>query len=138
VHQSSAYDLTAKMLADRLMTEAYAKERRPSVGAGGDKIKADACLVRGAGSWREKKCARAAGKCLARRNSVVSNDFDFGSQLHQIVDEVPGEAVVIVDDEDHGSKAIVRQARGANGNQRVVAAGGNRDAFHPLLHDICS
>jgi hypothetical protein len=34
--------------------------------------------------------------------------LDRRAQLHQVVDEVPGEAVVVVDDEDHGVPLAAR------------------------------
>src|SRR5690606_23025382 len=36
-------------------------------------------------------------------NGVVAHHFDLCAKLHQVMDEVPGEAVVIVDDKDHGA-----------------------------------
>src|SRR4029079_10499559 len=35
---------------------------------------------------------------------IVAHDVDLGAQLHQVMDQVEGEAVVVVDDQDHGAR----------------------------------
>ena len=40
---------------------------------------------------------------LLQRDRVVAMDVDVGAQLAEILDEVPGEAVVVVDHQQHGA-----------------------------------
>ena len=103
MHQPAAHHSPAKMLADRLMPQAHAEQWLGGVGTGGDQIEADPGLVRGARAGRNQKTLRAAGQRLCSGQRIVAHHLDPGAQLHQIVDQVPGEAVVIVDDQDHGA-----------------------------------
>ena len=51
----------------------------------------------------EIRIAVGAGRQrVGRRQRVVALDPHLGAQLHQVMDQVPGEAVVIVDDQDGG------------------------------------
>ena len=103
VHQPAAHHIPAEMLPDRLMAKADAKQRLARFGTGRDEIKADTRLVGRAGAGRDEEGLRARGDRLPRRNRIVAHDLNLGPQLHQVVDKVPGKAVIIVDDEDHGA-----------------------------------
>jgi hypothetical protein len=103
VHQfGRAHHAAAEMLADRLVPEADAEQRAPLRRAGGDQIERDAGLVRRAGAGRDQERLRARGQRLGHGDRVVAHDLDRHAQLLEIMDEVPGEAVIIVEDEDHG------------------------------------
>src|SRR3546814_6613836 len=94
------------------MAEADAEQRPLCVGAGGDEIEADPGLVGRAGTGRDENRPGAACQRLDRGQRIVALDAHFGPQLDQIMDEVEGEAVVIVDDEDHGALLpVTRHAR---------------------------
>src|SRR3546814_9681644 len=41
---------------------------------------------------------------LTHRNAVVARHFHRDAHFLEVVDEIPGEAVVIVDDQDHGMR----------------------------------
>ncbi len=118
VHQPAANHLAAEMLPDRLMAKAHAKQGRARVRASRHEVKADPGFVRRAGTWRQQEGAGTAGQGLPCRNGVVADDLYLGPELHEVMDEVPGEAVIIVDDEDHGGKAIETVPRWANRNRR--------------------
>ena len=98
----TALDGAAEMLADRLMAEADAEQRASGFGAGGDEIEADSGLVRRARAGRDQHRIGAGRERFCGGQRIVALDAHFGPQLDQIVNEVEGEAVVIVDDEDHG------------------------------------
>src|SRR3546814_9529131 len=62
---------------------------------------------------RHTRCALVTG--VQTCALPISLDAHFGPQLDQIMDEVEGEAVVIVDDEDHGALLpVTRHARKPN------------------------
>ncbi|MCY1176850.1 hypothetical protein D9M73_171370 [compost metagenome] len=103
VHQPAAHHAAAEMLADCLMPQAHAQQRTPSCGAGRHQIERDAGLGRGFGAGRDQEPLRIAGQRLGGGQRVVAHHLYLRAQLHQVVDQVPGEAVVIVDDEDHGA-----------------------------------
>src|SRR3546814_18459440 len=86
------------------MAEAGAEQRAPRVGAGGDEVEADARVIGRAGAGRDEDRVGAGAKGLCRGERVVAFDAHLGAQLDQIVNEVEGEAVIIVDDEAHGAR----------------------------------
>ncbi len=98
-------DPAAEMLPDRLMAEADAEQRPPCRRAGRDQIERDAGLVGRARPGRDQDRLRSARQRLGRAQRVVALHPDFGADLAQIMDQVPGEAVIIVDDEDHRRRA---------------------------------
>jgi len=108
VHQPAAHDLAAEVLADRLVAEAHAEQRAFLGGAGGDQVEADTRLVRRAGAGRDQEALRTAGEGFGRGQRIVAHHFHLGAQFHDVMDQVPGEAVVIVDDEDHDEPAFAR------------------------------
>ena len=106
VHQlRRAHDLAAIGLADRLVAEADAEDRHrrrpPSRSAPGRCRPRSACRARAtARSPRAARASASSAEILSLRTTCGS-----APELAQIVDEVPGEAVVIVDDEEHGVPA---------------------------------
>ena len=68
----------------------------------GDEVEADAGLVRRAGAGREHDRFRIGRDHGADGHLVVAMHDDVRPQPAQIMDQVEGEAVVIVDQNDHG------------------------------------
>ena len=102
VHRGGrADDVAAECLADRLMAEADAEDRDSPRG-GGDEVQADAGLVRSAGTGGEHDRFRLAREGVAYGELVVAHDLAPGANVAQEVDEVEGEAIVVVDQQDHG------------------------------------
>ena len=59
--------------------------------------------VRGAGTGGEEDGFGVAGEGLFGGGElVVADDVAFGAEVAEEVDQVEGEAVVVVDEEDHG------------------------------------
>ena len=102
VHQATAHDMAAEMLADGLMAEADAQQRPVLIRARCNQIERDARLVGCFGSGRDQVGLRARRHGLSDAHRIVADNLHFGAQFHQIMDEVPGEAIVIVDDQNHG------------------------------------
>src|SRR3984885_3969526 len=105
--------------ADRLGTQADAEQRDARLRAGGHRGDADPRLGRGTGSRRDHHARRPGGDDLGRGHLVVPDDLDARPRGAQEVSEVPGEGVVVVD-EDHERRA----RRGEGGRGRRSHAGG--------------
>ena len=97
-----AHHLAAEHLTDRLVAEADAQQRHLLLGGGADEIHADAGLVRRAGAGREHDAGGLQRHGLVDRDLVVAMHDALRAEIAQKVDEVVGEAVVIIDQENHG------------------------------------
>ncbi len=97
-----AHHLAAERLADRLMAEADAEDRDGRRRLG-DQVEADAGLVRRAGAGREHDRLRRPPPS-PRSVAILSLrcTTHVRPQLAQVVEQVEGEAVVVVDQDDHG------------------------------------
>jgi hypothetical protein len=101
MHQFRRPDhLAAKGLADSLVAEADAQNGHLVLRLG-DKVEADPGLIGRAGARRQHNCLGPCRENLADADLVVAMDHRLGAEITQEVIEVPGEAVVIVDEDDH-------------------------------------
>ena len=95
-----AHDLAAERIADRLMAEADAEDgnglRRLR-----DQIEADAGFFRRAGTGRKDDGFRVGHDDVAACHLIVAVNDDIRAQFTEIVHQVEGEAVVIVDKDNH-------------------------------------
>ena len=89
------------------MAEADAEDRNGR-GSLGDQIEADAGLVRRAGAGRQHDRVGLRRQHVGDRDLVVAMHDDIRPQPAQVMDEVEGEAVVIVDQDDHVATAFAR------------------------------
>lgn len=96
-------DIAAEHFADALVPEADAEERNRG-SEGPDDISADSGLGRGAGSGRDTNPLGRLLANLIERDAVVPMHFHRGPQLSEILDEVVGERIVVVDDEEHAAR----------------------------------
>ena len=113
VHRLGRADhLAAVDLADRLVAEADAeqRDRRPGLG---DQVEADAGLVGRARPRRQHDRLRLHADRRVDGDLVVAEDLARRTELAQEVDEVIGEAVVVIDQEQHGG--LVRFSGGRCG-----------------------
>ncbi len=112
VHQfAGADDIAAKDLANRLMAEADAEDWRAAAKLPDD-VAADASFVWRAGAGRNADVARRQLADFIHTDGVVANDFHFRAQLAEVLNEVVGEGVVVIDDEEHGEIVIGYQLFG--------------------------
>ena len=81
MHQPAAHDLSAEMLADRLVPQAHAQQRQARIGAGRNQIEADAGLVRCAGAGRKNDSRRVQGKRLVHTEHVIASDLNLAAQF---------------------------------------------------------
>ncbi len=93
-------DLAAEDLDHRLVAEADAEHRRPGLGEGADRLAGDPRLGGRAGAGRDDEAVGAALQQLADLGLVVADHLELGAELTQVLDQVVGEGVVVVDDED--------------------------------------
>src|SRR5581483_209748 len=154
MNRCGTYHFAAESLPDRLMTEAdpeYGNGR----GSRGDQLEADTRFIRGAGTGRQYDRVRLRRHDVRNRHSVVSMHDNVSSELSQIVEEVEGEAVVVVDDDDHvppccqgftvglvGGQAAPRVRgywpRFAMLAKRRASSAARNKAFALLMHSCCS
>src|SRR5262249_30564383 len=113
-----AYDLAAERLADGLVPEAHAENGNALRGLL-DQIEADAGFIGRAGPRREHDRVRICREHVGARELVVAMHSDLRPQPAEIMDEVEGEAVVIIDQDDHFPPRSVRVLVG--GGRRVKA-----------------
>ena len=116
-----SYSRFIEGLTDGLVPQADAQDRHGR-GRAGDQGQADAGLVWCAGAGRQQHGGGVQRPGLVRRQVVVAHHMRRRAQLREVVDEVVGEAVVVIDDEDHGA------VLGAS-----VAAAKHRDALKRIL-----
>ena len=95
-HALRANDLPAERLADRLVAEAYAQDRNPS-GEALDQRHRNPGLAGRARPGRDDDLFRLPRRDLLESERVVAMDVNVRAQLAEILDEVVGEAVVVVD-----------------------------------------
>ncbi len=109
VHQALGPDhFAAISLPDRLVAQADPQDRqvrrRPA-----QQRQADPGLVGRTGPRRQQHRFRRHGQGVLHRDLVVAPDKRLCPQLVHIVDEVVGEAVVVIDHQDHGSDVELRR-----------------------------
>jgi hypothetical protein len=101
VHQMAALHRAAEMLANGLMAEADTEQGAARLGAGTDQFEADASFIGGAGTGGNEDGVRARRQGFGSGERVITFHADFCAQFNQIMHQIEGEAVIIVDDEDH-------------------------------------
>ncbi len=95
--------------ADGLVPETDAKDRHGAdagmrgreIGEVEDEGDGDAGLLRGAGPGRDEDAIGTEGFHLGRGELVVAVDKDLLPEFPEVLDEVVGEGVVVIEDEDH-------------------------------------
>src|SRR5512143_2000269 len=95
-----AHHFAAERLTNRLVTEANAEDRN-GWRSFGDEIEANAGFVRRARARRQYDSSRLRCHNIGNRNLVVAMYDHIRSKPCQIMEKVEGEAVVVVDQDDH-------------------------------------
>src|SRR3546814_7756021 len=90
------------------MAQANAQQRLSRVRSGVDKVKRNSRFVGCAWSQLDQKCLRAGRQSLPSRHGVIADNLHHRAQFHKVMDEVPGEAVVIVYDKNHATVLSLR------------------------------
>src|ERR1700758_3602912 len=100
-------DLSSKSLANRLMSQANAQYGH-FPGEVADQLDADPGVGRRARARRNHDALRAERLYFRDADLVVAAHLDLRPQLAQILHQVVGKRVVIVENEDHGTKPLTR------------------------------
>ncbi len=103
VHEGlGADDVAAEGLAHGLVPEADAQDRQ-ILGGAAQQGQADPRLIRRARTGRKQDRLGLHGEGVLDGDGVVAAHDGLGPKLGQVVDEVVGKAVVVIDDQDHAS-----------------------------------
>ena len=94
-------NLSPERLTDRLMTEADS-EHRNLAGEAGDGFEGDSCGIWVSGTRGDHKRFRMKGFDFRNRGLVVAFHHDVRAEHVEVLDDVVGEGVVIVNHENHG------------------------------------
>jgi hypothetical protein len=86
--------------ADRLVTEADSEDWE-FAGESADQVDADAGILRGAGAGRDYDALGFAASDFVYGNFVVAVDFYIAAEFAQVLGQVVGEGVVVVEEQDH-------------------------------------
>src|SRR6516225_7134645 len=131
-----AHDFATEGLGDRLVTQADAKDRDPRR-SGSNQIKTDAGLVRRARAGREHDGVGLGSDNGVRGYLVVAIHLDLRPELTEIMNEVEGETIIIVDQDDHVRTRIlaaVRHARAERVKPLPINADSLRRGARQLRH----
>src|SRR5512139_1989278 len=154
VDRRRAHDFAPESLPDRLMAKTDTEDRDGRSGLA-DKVETDAGFIWSTGAWRKHDCFRLRRHHFADRNFIVAMHGNVGLQPCQIMEEVEGEAVVIVDEDDHVPPCCQGFTVGPEGGQAACFGGGywprlaalakrrassaaRNSAFALLMHSCCS
>src|SRR5579859_5486918 len=99
VHGLVAHDLAAEGLAQALVPQAHAEDRDAPAEVP-DGLDRDPRVLRAPGAGRDDQ--RLMAGQLLHAHLVVEEDVDIALELAQVLDQVVGERVVVVDDGDPG------------------------------------
>ena len=89
------------------MTETDTENRR-RLGEREHDVETDAGAVRGAGARRNEDMRGCHDRDLFERDRIVADDSRIRPQLAEVLHEVVGERIVVVDDENHGPEILIR------------------------------
>jgi hypothetical protein len=101
VHQlPGPYHFSAERFAQGLMSEADSKHRNLA-GEVTKQFDADPRFMRSAWPWGDHDAVGVESLDLVNAQLVVAANVDFGAQFAEILHQVVGERVVVVENEDH-------------------------------------
>ena len=92
------HDLSAERPAERLVAQAHAEHGHRGAT---NELDADPGLVRRPRPRGDDDALGTEGQRLVHAHGVVSDDLHLGAQLAEVLVQVEGEGVVVVDEEDH-------------------------------------
>src|SRR5215207_71137 len=102
MHQAArADDVAAENLPDALMPQTHTQKRRRRAKPADD-ITRDAGLIRRARTGRNADPLRLQRSDLLERDLIVPLHQHLSAEFAKILHQVVGEAVVVIDDQEHG------------------------------------
>ena len=100
------------------MPETHTEDRRARAKLG-DEVQADSRVLGPPGARTDQNASRGESFDVPDRHGVVSFDHDLGPELAQILNEVVGKRVVVVDHENHRSRSLAARYDPVNRPQRA-------------------
>lgn len=100
-------DFTAKGLSDGLMAEADAEQRDVVIGCGADQVEADACVIGVARAGGNDDAFRGCLQDIFDADLVIAMDDSLDAQIPEILDQVVGEAVIIIDQDECHNPIVI-------------------------------
>src|SRR4051794_39383994 len=129
VDRVAADDLPSERFHHRLVPEADAEDWRARFGEGANRIDRDARLLRRTWARRNDEPIGLQPNELGDRRLVIADDAHLSAPLPQVLDEVVGEGVVVVDHEDaHSTPLFALRAHGHSGCS-VASSTARKTAF---------
>jgi hypothetical protein len=104
------------------MAEAHTKDGN-FAGHAANEVDGDAGFLWRAGTGREDDAVGIEGFDFFRSEFVVTADFDVGAEFAHVLDEVPGEGVIVIEYEDHGTKTVFLQCSSGFRTNGALRAG---------------
>src|SRR5262245_12459816 len=95
------YDLSAVCRTDTLVAQAHTEDRN-RIAEAADQLSRDSCFGRRAGSRADDDVARLQYGNFLEGDRIVSADDRLLTQFRDIASQVVHEAVVIIDQQNHG------------------------------------
>src|SRR5215469_9487659 len=105
-----ALHLASKRRANRLVTKTDSQDRRLP-GHVTNQLNANASVLRRARAGRDHDVVWLEMLDLRRRNLIVAAHLDLGPKLTEVLHEVVGERIVIVEYKDHGRADSLAELR---------------------------
>ena len=99
-HLLRAHHLAAERLADGLVAEAHAEDRN-APGQALDGLQRDPRLVRRARAGRQDQVGGRHGFDAFHRQFVIAHHAHFGTELAEVLHQVEGKRIVVVDHQNH-------------------------------------
>ena len=104
-----ADDASAEGFADGLMSEADS-EYGNFPGEMADQVDADARFMRSARAREKRRCVRGASLDFFHGDLIVAANFNLRAQFADVLDEVVGEGIVVVENENQGAVVLLYPA----------------------------
>jgi hypothetical protein len=106
MHEAICADnLATEHVAHALVAQAYSEDRCAFAKSAND-VAADARFVGRAGAWRNADAFWRESRDFIERDLVIAFHGRFGAEFAKVLDEVVGETVVVIDDEEHGGRRM--------------------------------
>lgn len=106
VQQAAANNMRAEMLTNGLVTKTYAQQRNAGIGAATYQLKSDTRIVGSARARGKNNSVRGKRHECVGRHGIIAFHPDFSLQFLKIMHDVEDEAVIIVDEQDHGRLTV--------------------------------
>src|SRR5215471_583003 len=106
---ASTNDLAPEGLPDSLVPETHSQNPH-SASHAPNEFNADACFARRTRTGRDHEPLRPHLFDVAERNLIIPPHLDLGTQFSEILHQVVGERIVVVEDENHKNGSYINRS----------------------------